>query len=392
MTAPQGSARTPERGSRVLAVRLDSDGDVLLTGPAIAALRTGPDGAPAERVDVLASPQGAAAARLLPAIDEVLVFDPAWSGYAPASLDPAALAELVERLRARRYTECVIFTSYHQSALPAAMVARLAGIASVAGTSADYPGTLLDLRHRRPLTDAPTAGTPAGVVDPDADPGTGGPHEVLANLSLVAATGRPVPAEPRLAVRSPLPDVTGLLAGLVRPDAPGGRGYVVVHPGASVPARAPSPTVAAGAAAALAAAGWPVVVTGGPAEAALGARVVTGAPGALDLTGRTDLAQLAAVLAGAAAVVVGNTGPAHLAAAVGTPVASLFAPVVPVARWVPWGVPVALLGDQRAACALTRTRVCPVPGHPCLDVDPRDVVRAVERLTGGAPAPVGAAS
>ena len=63
---------------------------------------------------------------------------------------------------------------------------------------------------------------------------------------------------------------------------------------------------------------------------------------------------MAALLDGAAAVVVGNTGPAHLAAAVGTPVVSLFAPVVPAARWAPYGVPTVLLGDQVGA----------LPGHP----------------------------
>ena len=49
----------------------------------------------------------------------------------------------------------------------------------------------------------------------------------------------------------------------------------------------------------------------------------------------TSLAELAGVLERAACVVVGNTGPAHLAAAVGTPVVSLFAPVVPAERWAP---------------------------------------------------------
>jgi len=79
--------------------------------------------------------------------------------------------------------------------------------------------------------------------------------------------------------------------------------------------------------------------------------------------------------------VVGNTGPAHLAAAVGTPVVSLFAPVVPAARWRPWKVPHLLLGDQGAACAGSRARICPVPGHPCLDgVQVDEVVAAVDRL------------
>lgn len=87
------------------------------------------------------------------------------------------------------------------------------------------------------------------------------------------------------------------------------------------------------------------------------------------------------MLAGADAVVVGNTGPAHLAAAVGTPVVSLFAPVVPAVRWAPYGRHV-LLGDQNAPCRATRARECPVPGHPCLDqVDPADIVAAVAEVT-----------
>ncbi len=101
----------------------------------------------------------------------------------------------------------------------------------------------------------------------------------------------------------------------------------------------------------------------------------------IDLGGRTSFAQLAGVLATASAVVVGNTGPAHLAAAVGTPVVSLFAPVVPASRWAPYRVPHELLGEQDAPCRDSRARVCPVPGHPCLDsVTARDVVPAVERL------------
>jgi ADP-heptose:LPS heptosyltransferase len=100
------------------------------------------------------------------------------------------------------------------------------------------------------------------------------------------------------------------------------------------------------------------------------------------LGGRTDLAQLSGVLAGAAAVVVGNTGAAHLAAAVGTPVVSLFAPTVPYERWHPYGVPIQRLGDAEAPCRDTRAAVCPVPGHPCLsNVAPADVVAAVEALT-----------
>lgn len=342
----------------VLAVRLDSDGDVLLTGPAIRALaaRAAEHGG---QVDVLASSAGRAAAELLPGVRDVLVFDAPWSGYMPPPLDRAEVLGLVETLAARRYASAVIFTSFHQSPLPMALLARLAGIGHVSGTSEDYPGSLLDVRHRRP----------------------DGLHEVEAALDLARAAGYPTPTgdegapDDRLRVREPLPDVRDLV-----PTGP----YVVVHPGASVPARAPAPDHARDMVAALADAGHRVVVTGGPRETDLAAHVADGR--ATDLSGRTDLAGLAAVLAGAACVVVGNTGPAHLAAAVGMPVVSLFAPVVPVDRWAPWGVPTVVLGDQDAACRGTRARECPVAGHPCLTgIAAGDVVAAVERLTTASP-------
>jgi ADP-heptose:LPS heptosyltransferase len=155
-------------------------------------------------------------------------------------------------------------------------------------------------------------------------------------------------------------------------------GYVVVHPGTSVPARAWAPERNAELVGALAAAGRDVVVTGGPDERELTAYVA--GTDALDLGGATDFAGLAGVIAGADAIVVGNTGPAHLAAAVGTPVLSLFAPTVPAVRWRPWRVPHELLYVD-VPCAGCRARFCPVAGHPCLGgVEVADVLAAVDRL------------
>jgi ADP-heptose:LPS heptosyltransferase len=153
---------------------------------------------------------------------------------------------------------------------------------------------------------------------------------------------------------------------------------VVVHPGASVPARAWAPERNAELVEALVDRGYEVVVTGGPRERELTARVA-GAHG-IDLGGRTSLAELAEVIAGAEVIVVGNTGPAHLAAAVGTPVVSLFAPTVPPVRWRPWSVPHELLYVD-VLCAGCRARECPVVGHPCMKgVHVDDVLAAVERL------------
>ena len=120
------------------------------------------------------------------------------------------------------------------------------------------------------------------------------------------------------------------------------------------------------------------MVTGGPDERALTARVAgPPAPRVTDLGGATTSPSSPACSPAPRCVVVGNTGPAHLAAAVGTPVVSLFAPTVPAVRWRPWRVPHELLYVD-VPCAGCRARECPVPGHPCLGgVMTDDVLAAV---------------
>ena len=267
-----------------------------------------------------------------------------------------------ERGGPARHRRGVIFTSYHQSALPLALLLRLAGVRRISAISDDFAGGLLDVRHR----------VPEGVPEPERA------------LSLAAAAGYPMPdgadgglrvnvaAEPVKAA----PGKRSTAGGEVAPA-----GYVLVHPGASVPARACPPERCAAIVAALAESGRDVLVTGGPDELELTAYVAGGV--AQDRGGATDLAGLARLIAGADALVSGNTGPAHLAAAVGTPVVSLFAPTVPFGQWGPYQVPTVRLGEQLAACRDTRAVRCPVPGHPCLsNVDPADVVAAVDALVG----------
>ena len=333
--------------TRVLAVRLDNDGDVLLAGPAIRALAAG-----AELVTLLCGPRGRQAAAMLPCVDELLVWRAPWIDPEPAPVEPAHVAALVDAVAARAFDRAIVFGSFHQSPLPTALALRLAGVPWIGATSVDYPGSLLDLRHR----------IPDDV------------HEVERSLDLVFAAGFELPRGDDGALR-----VSGVPA--PRPADE----YVVVHPGASVPARAWAPERNLELVEALVAAGRTVVVTGAPGEREL-TRFVAGR-GAIDLGGATDFPGLAAVIAGADAIVVGNTGPAHLAAAVGTPVVSLFAPTVPAVRWRPWKVSHELLYVD-VPCAGCRARVCPIEGHPCLGgVEVGDVVAAVERL-----APVRAAA
>lgn len=320
---------------------------MLLTGPAVRAVA-----AHAERVTMLCGPRGLAAAELLPGVDELLVHRAPWIDPEPEGVDREAELGLVRELGRRGIDRAILLTSHHQSPLPLALLLRLAGVPFVAAASAEYPGSLLDLRH--------------GVDDRV--------HEVERGLSLVGACGYELPPgdEGRLAIRRPAPGRSAVL-----PEPP----YVVVHPGASVPARAWGPERNAELVEALSEGGRRVVVTGSPGEIGLTAWVAGKArPGIVDLGGATDLAGLAEVLAGAEAVIVGNTGPAHLAAAVGTPVVSLFAPTVPAVRWRPWKVAHELLHVE-VPCAGCRARECPVPGHPCLEgVSTAEVVAAVERL------------
>lgn len=334
----------------MLVARNDNAGDVLLSGPAVRAVAAG-----ADEVVYLCSPRGAAAAALLPGVDEVATESLAWIDAAPQPLDGAALTGLVERLAARRVDEAVILTSWHQSSLPLALVLRAAGVGRITANSVDYPGSLLDVRAQ---------------ADDEL-------HEVQRALVIASAAGYTLPEDDdrRLALRTPLPAPNGI------PTTP----YVVVHPGASVSARAWSAERMAALVAVLTRSGRHVVVTAAASESDLSAVVAADGVAGLvsDLGGRTDLAQLAAVLQGADAVVVANTGPAHLAAAVGTAVVSIYAPTVPAQRWRPWMVPLRLLGDQAIACAGCRARHCPVAGHPCIDDIPlAAVVEAVDELAG----------
>jgi ADP-heptose:LPS heptosyltransferase len=173
-------------------------------------------------------------------------------------------------------------------------------------------------------------------------------------------------------------------------DAP-----VVVHPGATASARTWSADGFAAAVRALREVGHDVVVTGAASEADLVDHVAGQRSGVRRYIGR-PLAELASELGRARAVVCGNTGPAHLAAAVGTPIVSIFPPTVDPDAWRPWGVPHRLLGDLWIGCRGCRARVCPLPGHPCLAaVTPAAVVDAVaqlveERSTSGGAAGVAA--
>jgi ADP-heptose:LPS heptosyltransferase len=322
--------------SRTLVARLDNVGDVLLAGPGVRAVA-----AAGRSVTFLASRTGAAAARLLPGVDRVITFDAPWVAFDAPRVDASTIGEVIAMIAAVEADDAIILTSFHQSPLPLALMMRMAGVSGIAATCVDFPGTLLDVRH--PYLDDL--------------------HEVEQTLALCAASGYSLPPDDDRRLAIDLPDP-------VPPDSSRRpESYVLVHPGASVPARGLPAGATAEVVRALTRAGRHVVVTGTAGEVPLARQIVAGARDdhVTLAVGTTDLAGLAGWIAGADAVVCGNTGTAHIAAAVGTPVIEAFAPVVPAHRWYPWMVPHALLGRLDIACAGCRARRCPIAGQPCLE-------------------------
>jgi lipopolysaccharide heptosyltransferase II len=342
----------------VLCVRLDTIGDVLMCGPAMRALHE------RARVTLLTSPSGAAIAQLMPEVDETIVYPAPWMKGEGIRTEVQRLAdqgrESIERLREHSFDAAVIFTVYSQSALPAALLCLLAGIPLRLAHSREKPYAL--------LTD--------WVPEPEPDRLLR--HEVRRQLDLVATVGARTTAE-ELRLRIPRGAQVRAARRLAAAGLEGQR-WVAVHLGGTAPARRYPPELLAQACAALAHEhDVRLVFTGdsGDRQAVNDVRVHAGVD-SLSLAGELDLGELAAVLESAAVLVCGNTGPVHLAAAVGTPVVDLYALTNP--QHTPWGVPSRVL-FRDVPCRWCYSSVCPEGHHRCLrGVAPNDVARAAVDL------------
>ncbi|MCB0216320.1 MAG: glycosyltransferase family 9 protein [Caldilineae bacterium] len=339
---------------RILVIKLSDFGDALLTTPALAQLRAA---LPAARIDVLTTRIGAVAYRHSSLVDDLLCFDKSVYDRPLALLSqPADLFGLAARLRRR---------GYDALALMHTLTTRFGALKHAGLCLASGAPIRAGLRR-------PSSPRGAFLTHWGTDFGFDRQHAVEVGESvaaaLLAALGQaPAEAPPRHLRFEPGPAAESAAEALLKPlmvaDAP----LVAIHPGSGSfsTARRWSPAGFASVADRLAAQGARILVVGGPDD---GCDAVVGAmrrPPALDLSGRSDLPTLAAILARCRLLVGNDSGVSHLASAMGCPVVAVFGPSNPVA-WGPWWPGVDARG--RPAASPHRVVRLGLPCQPCFYV------------------------
>ena len=382
----------PEVPARVLCLRIERIGDLLMTLPALAALRAALPGA---AIDLAVGSWNRDVAMAIPGIDRVETLDAAWLARPATSatdgragLGVFALARRTAAWRGRHYDLAINFEPDIRSnlALAAAGARRTAGFASGGG------GALLDV----PLDYDPSSHTAdnalrlveiaVGSRPSDREPPAGDalPPEDERETSGGAASGSrrnallDIPGTARAEAASLLQRFDGSL--LIGMHVSGGRA-IKQWPEARFRDVATALVRDRSAA---------IVLTGTPGERAQTAIVREALPAGrvLDLSGGAELLTVAAVLQRLDLFVTGDTGPMHLAHAVGTPVVAVFGPSDP-ARYAPRGPRDRIVRIDLPCSPCNRIRLPPARcvGHTpdCLaGIETAAVLAAIdETLAGG---------
>ena len=340
---------------RVLVMRLDNIGDVVMTSPVLRALK---ENLPASHLTLMASPGGSKAAPLLPWVDGVLPWRVLWQDLGRLPHDPAREWELIEVLRKGSYDGVIILTSFKQTPHAAAYACYLAGIPLRLGESKEWGG---------------------GVLTDEAPPTPDELHQAERNLCLIEHTGFRV-EDRALGIRVPEEAREETAALLRKHGVAPGTPYLLLCPWTSCQARTYAPDRFARAARRLSdETGWPVVVSGTETDRACSGGLfgVLDRRG-VDLVGATDLSALAALVEGARLVLTNNTSTMHLADALRTPAVVLFSGTELEEQWRPRHTPHRLL-RRETWCSPCYAFTCPY-GLECLDIPPEEVAQAGRSL------------
>ncbi|MBW4469915.1 MAG: hypothetical protein KME45_05865 [Stenomitos rutilans HA7619-LM2] len=335
----------------ILVMRLDNIGDVLMTSPALRAIK---DALPTARLTLMASPGGSQAAALLPWVDEVLPCRALWQDLGKLAFDPNREASLIQTLRDRQFDAAIIFTSFSQTPHPAGYLCYLAGIPLRLGQSKEWGGSVFTTEVRSGLDTM---------------------HQVERNLRLVEAVGFPV-RDRSLGIHIPTAAQHSAAAKLLEQGLKPHEPYIVLNPWTSCQSRNYSTERFAIAAQKLAQqTGYRIVVTGVAGDRAQSASLMEYlGSGVIDLIGQTNLAELAALIDKARLMVSNNTSTMHLADAMRTPSVILFAGTEYECQWQPRHTAARLL-RQPTDCSPCYAFTCPF-NLECLDIAPEQVVEA----------------
>jgi lipopolysaccharide heptosyltransferase II len=354
-----------EKAVHILCVRLDALGDVLMTTPAFRALKQSRAG---RRLTLLTSGAGAEVAALIPEIDDVISYDAPWLKATASGRNSLTDLAIIDRLRGGCFSAAAIFTVYSQNPLPSALLCYLADIPLRLAHCRENPYQL--------LTD----------WVPEREPERTLRHEVRRQLDLVAAVGCRTDDE-CLSIRIPPEALRSVALALGELGLRPGDRWLVLHPGASAPARRYPPEGFAEAARVLTRDyDCQIVFAGNESEHELVEQIrhEMKAP-SHSLVGELHLAEFAALVAAAPLLIANNSGPAHVAAAVGTPVVNLYALTNP--QHTPWGVPCRVLSHS-VPCKFCYKSVCPEQHHHCLRlIAPAEIVWAASELMDWTQAP-----
>lgn len=342
----------------ILCIRLDAIGDVLMTTPAIRALK---ESLPGRRITLLTSPSGKEIASLIPEINDVIVYDAPWMKATALRANSNPEFAIVERLRESKFNAAVIFTVFSQNPLPSAFLCYLADIPLRLAHCHENPYQLLT----------------NWVLDPE--PSNGIRHEVQRQLDLVATVGCTTQNE-RMSLQVPEAIRYRVFNILKSLDIDLEKPWVVIHPGATAASRRYPPEGFAEVARSLILdRNFQVLLTGIESEKELISTIqeavnVT----SYSLVGCLNLTEMAALIQLAPLLISNNTGPVHIAAAVGTPVVDLYALTNP--QHTPWAVPNRVLFHD-VSCKFCYKSICPEGHNNCLKlVTPDEIVRAAWEL------------
>ncbi|MBW4526109.1 MAG: glycosyltransferase family 9 protein [Phormidium tanganyikae FI6-MK23] len=342
------------QAKNLLCIRLDTIGDVLMTTPAFRALKT-----PDRQLTLLTSSAGSAIAPLIPELDHTIVYDSPWLKATAPRETPRPEYDMIDLLRQHKFDGAIIFTVYSQNPLPSAFLCYMAEIPLRLAHCHENPYQL--------LTD--------WIKDPEPDRGIR--HEVQRQLDLVAQIGATTENQ-RLSIRVHECDRDRVSQRLASLNLPGR--WVVMHTGATAPSRRYSiEQFAIVADQLILEHDYAVIFTGTTLELDIVAQIQAKMQAnSHSLVCQLSLGELTALIELAPVLISNNTAPAHLAAAVGTPVADLYALTNP--QHTPWQVPHRLL-FQDVPCKYCYKSICPEGHHHCLaQVAPETVVKATCEL------------